>query len=193
MKHQQPDKSRVSIAIHDNRRQLSFLRSRQNMKKNIVQLSNGWSAEFENQGEFRMSTEGWNMSLNGPDHKRIRYFEKEIVLVNDFEGKQAQSCIQLSEDGRHGYLTTGLEFGWVIDFTRNLFAPHRVYISHHQGEKYLQAYEQPAFKGTQEYVRISGKLIYITFPFYNDEKFPRVWIEYLEVRKRQLDELYFRP
>jgi hypothetical protein len=161
------------------------------MKRNTV-LSNGWTAEFTNRGEFRMSAEGWNMLLSGPSQRRIRYFENEIVLVNDNDGTAAQSCIQLSDDGKHGYLTTGLEFGWVIDFAQGMIAPHRVYISHHQGEKCLSAYEQPAFRRTQEYVRIPGKLIYITFPFCKDEEFPRVWSEYLEVRRRQLDELYFK-
>lgn len=159
--------------------------------KTSVALSNGWNAEFENRGEFRMSTEGWNMLLYNPDHRKIRYFEREIVLVNDYDGTQAQSCIQLSDDGKHGYLTTGLEFGWVIDFTRCMIAPHRVYISHHQGEKYVSAYEQPAFRRTQEYVTISGKLIYITFPFCKDEDFPDVWKDYLKVRRRQLVEIYF--
>lgn len=158
----------------------------------MVSLANGWTAEFANQGEFRMSMEGWNMLLSGPDHRRIRHFEKEIVLVNDFDGTQAQSCLRLSDDGNHAYLTSGLEFAWVIDFPRCMFAPHRAYISHHQGEKYVSAYEQPALRRTQEYVTISGKLIYITFPFCTDEGFPRVWTEYLEIRKRQLDELYFK-
>ncbi len=160
--------------------------------KTSVALSNGWNAEFENRGEFRMSTEGWSMFLSNPDQRKIRYFEREIVLVNDHDGTQARSCIRLSDDGKHGYLTTGLEFGWIIDFARCMITPHRVYISHHQGEKYISAYEQPAFKRTQEYVTISGKLIYITFPFCKDEDFPRVWADYLEVRRRQLDELYFR-
>lgn len=161
------------------------------MKKSVA-LSNGWNAEFENRGEFRMSTEGWSMLLFGPDHRKIRYFAREIVLVNDHDGTQAQSCIELSDDGKNGYLTTGLEFGWVIDFAQGMIAPHRVYISHHQGEKYISLYEQPAFRRTQEYVRISGKLIYITFPFCKDDDFPCFWADYMEVRRRQLDELYFR-
>jgi hypothetical protein len=161
------------------------------MEKKIVPLPNGWTATFANQGEFRMSTEGWNLLLSGPAHRRINYFEKEIVLVNDYDGMQAESCIRLSDDGNHGYLTTGLEFAWVIDFARCMLSPHRVYISHHRGDKYLSAYEQPAFRQTQEYVTISGKLIYITFPFSTDEEFPRVWAHYLESRKRQLEELYF--
>lgn len=162
------------------------------MEKRIVSLSNGWTAEFQNLGEFRMSAEGWNMLLSGPDEKKIRFFEKEIVLVNDYDGTQAQSCLRLSEDGNHAYLSTGLEFGWVIDFARCMITPHRVYISHHHGEKYISAYEQPAFRRTQEYVTISGELIYITFPFCTDTEFPRVWGDYLEIRRRQLDELYFR-
>lgn len=132
------------------------------------------------------------MLLLSPDNRRIQYFMNEIVLVNDEDGSQAQSCIQFSKDQKYGYLTTGLEFGWVIDFSRYAFAPHRVYISHHNGDKYLSAFEQPAFKRTQEYVTIAGKLIYLTFPFCTDEDFPRVWAEYLEIRKRQLDETYFR-
>jgi hypothetical protein len=162
------------------------------MKNKTVLLSNGWTAEFVNKGEFRMSTEGWSLLLSGPNNRMIRYFEKEIVLVNDYDGKQAESCIQLSEDGKHGYLITGLQFAWVIDFAQGMIAPHRVYILHHQGEKHLSAYEQPAFGQMQEYVRISGKLIYITFPYCKDEEFPGVWAKYLGVRRQQLDELYFK-
>lgn len=131
------------------------------------------------------------MLLLGPAERRIRHFEDEIVLVNDNDGSQAQSCIRLSDDGKHGYLTTGLEFAWVIDFDRRMFSPHRVYISHRHGHKYVSAYEQPAYRRTQEYATIDGTLIYITFPFCGDEDFARVWTEYLEIRRRQLDETYF--
>ncbi len=162
------------------------------MEKRTVQLSNGWTAEFTNRGEFRMASEGWNMLLLGQNGSRIRYFEDEIVLVNDYDGSQAQSCIQLSDDGKHGYLTTGLEFAWIIDFGRCMISPHRVYISHHHGDKYVSAYEQPAYRKTQEYVTVGGKLIYITFPFCDDKDFSRVWTEYLEIRRRQLDETYFK-
>jgi hypothetical protein len=160
-------------------------------EKKTISLSNGWNAEFENRGEFRMSSEGWNMLLLGPDGKSIRWFENEIVLVNDYDGAQAQSCIKLSEDGNHGYLTTGLEANWVLDFQRCMFAPHRLYISHHQGQKYISAYEQPAFRRAQEYVTIDGKLIYITFPFCTEGDFAQVWDKYLTIRRKQLDETYF--
>ncbi len=39
---------------------------------------------------------------------------------------------------------------------------------------------------------MTGKHIYLTFPFTKDEDFPKVWEEYLLIRRRQLDELYFR-
>lgn len=162
------------------------------MDKRIVSLVNGWTAEFANQGEFRMSSEAWNMLLCGPAHRRIRHFEEEIVLVNDHDGAQVRSCIRLSDDGKYAYLTTGLEFAWVIDFSRCAFAPYRVYISHHQDDKHISVYEQPAFRRAQEYVTISGKLIYITFPFCTDEEFPRVWTQYQDIRKRQIAELYFK-
>lgn len=154
-------------------------------------LSNGWTAEFTNLGEFRMSTEGWDMLLTGPDGQSIHFFQKRIVLVNDYDGKQAKSCIQLSDDGKYGYLTDGLEGAWVLDFLRCMVAPHRFYIHHHQGDKSVAAFEQPAFRRTQEYVRISGKLIYITFPFCSDVDLPTMLADYIAVRKRQLDELYF--
>jgi hypothetical protein len=163
------------------------------MEKRLVTLSNGWNAEFINRGEFRMSSEKWSLLLTGPDLKRIGFFEKEIVLVNDFDGTQAESCIRLSDDGRHAHLTTGLEFAWVLDFQRCMFAPHRVYISHRQAENCVLVYELPAFRRTQEFVTISGKIVYITFPFCTGDDFPRAWAEYLDVRRRQLDELYFKP
>ena len=53
-------------------------------------------------------------------------------------------------------------------------------------------YEQPAFKRAREYISVTGKHIYLTFPFTKDEDFPKVWEEYLLIRRRQLDEIYFR-
>ncbi|WP_231669726.1 hypothetical protein [Pseudomonas lini] len=104
------------------------------MNKHRITLSNGWIAEFENQGEFRMSAEGWNLTLKGPDQKSIQYFNDKIVIVNDDNGAQAKSCIRLSNDGVYGYLSTGLDHGWVIYFARGMIAPHRVSISHrHDG------------------------------------------------------------
>ena len=161
------------------------------MKNRIVALSNGWTAEFTNLGEFKMSCEGWDMLLVGPDGQSIRYFQKRVVLVNDDDGKQAQSCIQLSDDGKHGYLTDGLDGAWVLDFERRMVAPHRLYIHHHQGDKYVSAFEQPTFRCAREYVTISGKLIYITFPFCAGTDLPAILGDYIVLRKRQLDELYF--
>ena len=37
-----------------------------------------------------------------------------------------------------------------------------------------------------------GKYIYLTLPLTKDEDFPKVWDEYLSIRRRQLDELCFR-
>ncbi|WP_259740209.1 hypothetical protein [Pseudomonas brassicacearum] len=159
-----------------------------------ITLPNGWIAEFENQGEFRMSAEGWNLVLRGPNQKSIQYFKDKIIVVNDDDGTQAKSCIRLSSDGVHGYLTTGLDQGWVIDFARCMIAPHRVQIHHHHDgyDESISMYEQPAFKRTREYISVTGMYIYLTFPFTKDEDFPKIWEEYLQIRRRQLDELYFR-
>lgn len=154
-------------------------------------LGNGWIAEFNNLGEFRMSCEGWDLMLNGPAGQSIRYFQKQPVLINDHDGKKAQSCIEISDDGVHGYLKDDFEQAWVLDFKRRMIAPHRLVIRHHSGEKYIAALEQPAFKRTQEYIRIGGRLIYITFPFAMDSELSRTLDDYLHVRKRQLDELYY--
>lgn len=154
-------------------------------------LPNGWKAEFSYLGEIRMSTEGWDMLLSGPDGQYIRYFQKRVVLVNDYNGEQAQSCIQLSDDGKYGYLKDGLEGAWVLDFARCMVAPHRFYIHHNQGDKYVSAFEQPAYRRAREYVTVAGKLIYITFPFCSDAELPNMLGDYLAVRKRQLVELYF--
>jgi hypothetical protein len=156
-----------------------------------TQLANGWTADFTYLGEFRMSCEGWDMQLRGPKGQAIHYFQKRVVLVNDFDGQHARSCIRLSDDGKYGYLTDDLEGAWILDFAKCMFAPYRFYIHHHQGEKYISAFEQPAFKRAQEYVTIAGKLMYVTFPFCSDEDFPRIWEDYLHVRRRQLNELYF--
>jgi len=88
------------------------------MERHRVRLRNGWTADFQNQGEFRMGAETWNMLLSGPGSMAIRHFENEIVLVNDRDGFQARSCIKLSEDGHRGYLSTGVEAHWVLDFER---------------------------------------------------------------------------
>lgn len=37
------------------------------------------------------------------DEQSIRYFQKQPVLINDHGGKKAQSCIEISDDGVHGY------------------------------------------------------------------------------------------
>src|SRR5690349_1996504 len=109
------------------------------MNNRTCVLSNGWTAEFTCLGEFQMSAEGWDMLLSGPNGQAICFFQKRIVLVNDYDGKQAQSCIQLSDDGKHGYLKDGMEEAWVLDFERRLVAPHRLYIHHSQGDKYISA------------------------------------------------------
>lgn len=63
------------------------------MNTHTITLANGWVASFENQGEFRMSAESWNLVLHGPDQRTLRYFDDQIVLVNDEDGTQASSCI----------------------------------------------------------------------------------------------------
>ena len=85
------------------------------MTNHRIELSNGWIAEFANQGEFRMDAEGWNLVLHGPQGQSIQYFNDQIVLVNDDDGTQAKACLQLSEDGVYGYLSTSVGTGWVID------------------------------------------------------------------------------
>ncbi len=138
-----------------------------------------------------MGCVGWDMILNGPEGQTMRYFHDKIVLVNDHDGQKAQSCIELSDDGNHGYLTDDMGGAWVLDFARCMIAPHRLSISHHQGDKYLTAFEQPAFRRTQEYARIRGRLIYITFPFCSDEDISGALDDYIRVRRQQLDALYF--
>jgi hypothetical protein len=75
-----------------------------------------------------------------------------------------------------------------------MIAPHRVSIYHYHDayDESVAAYEQPAFKRARQYISVVGKYIYLTFPLTKDEDFPKVWEEYLSIRRRQLDELYFR-
>ncbi|VVQ05584.1 hypothetical protein [Pseudomonas fluorescens] len=164
------------------------------MNKHQITLTNGWTATFDNNGEFRMGAEGWSLSLQGPDGRNIHYFADQIVLVNDDDGTQANSCLHLSTDGVYGYLSTAVDSCWVIDFSRCMIAPHRVNIRHYHDtyDESVAAYEQPAFKRTRQYISVVGKYIYLTFPLTKDEDFPKVWEEYLSIRRRQLDELYFR-
>lgn len=159
-----------------------------------IPLANGWIAEFKNQGEFRMGAEGWSLVLHGPHNACIQYFKDQIVVVNDDDGALAESCISLSSDGVYGYLSTGLNHGWVIDFARSMIAPHRITLAHHHDayDEHLALYEQPAFKRAREYIRVTDRLIYLTFPLTKDQDFPEVWAQYLLIRRRQLDELYFR-
>jgi hypothetical protein len=66
-------------------------------------------------------------------------------------------------------------------------------VHRHDGyDESISMYEQPAFKRARQYISVTGKHIYLTFPFTKDEDFPNVWEEYLLIRRRQLDELYFR-
>ena len=164
------------------------------MNKHVITLANGWTATFENNGEFRMDAEGWGLHLQGPDDRSIQYFADQIIVVNDDEGTQAQSCIRLSSDGVYGYLSTGMDSSWVIDFARVMIAPHRMNIHHHHDayDEGISLYEQPAFKRARQYIQVVGKFIYLTFPLTKVQDFPAVWNEYISIRRRQLDELYFR-
>ncbi|MDS9874243.1 hypothetical protein RMI40_05220 [Pseudomonas protegens] len=164
------------------------------MTTHRISLANGWTAEFTEQGEFRMGAVDWNLQLRGPEQQAIRYFESQIVLVNDEDGVQARKAISLSEDGVYGYLGSDMSHGWVIDFSRCMIAPHRVTISHYHYayDEYISLLEQPAYKRVREYISVSGRTYYLTFPLTRDEDFPKVWEEYLVIRRRQLDELYFR-
>ena len=164
------------------------------MNKRQITLANGWTATFENRGEFRMGAEGWGLVLQGPDNRTIQYFADQIILVNDEDGTQASSCIRLSSDGVYGYLSAAINSCWVIDFARGMIAPHRasIYHYHHAYDESISHYEQPAFKRERQYISVVGMHIYLTFPLTRDEDFPKVWDEYLSIRRRQLDELYFR-
>ncbi|MDH2077048.1 hypothetical protein [Pseudomonas atacamensis] len=163
------------------------------MNTRQITLANRWTATFQNIGEFRMGVEGWGLLLQGPNNQTIKYFADQIVLANDEDGNQANTCILLSGDGVYGYLRTAIDGDWVIDFARGMIAPHRVTIRHHHDayDESLSLYEQPAFKRARQYVSVVGKHIYLTFPLTRDEDFPNLWEEYLAIRKRQLDELYF--
>jgi hypothetical protein len=57
---------------------------------------------------------------------------------------------------------------------------------------FCSAYEQPAFKRALVYKR--DRQVYLSnLPILSkDEVSPNVWEEYLLIRRRQLDELYFR-
>ncbi|MGC5703356.1 hypothetical protein J4P02_24465 [Pseudomonas sp. NFXW11] len=164
------------------------------MNSHRITLANGWTAEFTEQGEFRMGAIAWNLQLHGPEQQRIAYFGEQIVLVNDEDGSRAQQCLSLSEDGVYGYLRTDLDHAWVIDFSRCMIAPHRetIYHYHHAYDESVSLNEQPAYKRVRQYIQVIGRFIYLTFPFTRDEDFPKVWAEYLAIRRRQLDELYFR-
>ncbi|UCZ85857.1 hypothetical protein LGQ10_06000 [Pseudomonas sp. L5B5] len=164
------------------------------MTRHILSLANGWTAEFVEQGEFRMGAVGWNLQLHGPEQQTIGYFKTQIVLVNDEDGERARKAISLSEDGVYGYLSTDMDERWVIDFSRCMIAPHRttIYHYHYAYDESISLSEQPAYKRVREYIRVIGWFIYLTFPLTRDEDFPKVWEEYLVIRRRQLDELYFR-
>ena len=84
--------------------------------------------------------------------------------------------------------------GWVIDFARGMLAPHRVDIRHyHDGyDESIALTEQPAFQRARQYIQVKGRFVYLTFPFIREAEFPKVWEQYVAIRRRQLDELYFR-
>ena len=156
-----------------------------------IELPNKWTATFTHKGEFRMACEFWDLELVGPNQENISYFKNKIVLVNDYEGEVAKTCIEISSDKRYGLLSDGNEGQWVIDFKQLKIAPYRWNIHHNKNDKYLAHYEQPAYMMTQEYVQMKNQLIYLTFPLTDISKLDSVIDSYLCIRKRQLEETYF--
>src|SRR5690606_40699636 len=69
--------------------------------------------------------EGWGLLLQGPDNRTIKYFADQIVLANDEDGNQANTCILLSVDGVYGCLRTAVYGDWVIDFARGMIADRK--------------------------------------------------------------------
>jgi hypothetical protein len=163
---------------------------------NVI-LTNGWSARFAHKGEFKMGCDYWDLELLSPADSRISFFVNKIVLVNDWDGSSAKECISLTEDGRKGYLRDGLEGAWVIDFECRLLAPHRWHVHHSkQGDSSrrsmsVAAYEQPCYKGFRDYLTVAGKLIYLTFPLSPERELESEINQYLSIRRRQLEEVYW--
>lgn len=157
-----------------------------------VTLANKWTCEFSNRGEFAMGCEYWGMILYGPNGESIFYFQDKIVVVNDFNGKKSKSCIELSNDGNYGYLRDDTQESWVIDFKHCKIAPHRIYIRHQKDDQSVSVFEQPAFRMAQEYIEFSSKKVYLTFPFYRDDEMQKIWDEYVSIRNKQIEELYFK-
>ena len=138
-----------------------------------------------------MSSDYWDLVLTNSSGDEITYFEDKIILVNDYDGQLADSCLKLSDEGNYGYLSDSLEGKWVIDFDTLKIAPHRWYIHYSYGDEHLSAYEQPTFRQARHYVRMKNELIYLTFPFTDIDEIDRVIEEYLEIRKEQLTKTYF--
>jgi len=57
---------------------------------------------------------------------------------------------------------------------------------------FCSVYEQPAFKRALVYKRDRQAYLSNLPILPKDEEFPKVWEEYLLIRRRRLDELYFR-
>ena len=156
-----------------------------------IVLDNKWTATFKYKGEFRMASEFWDLELTSPENVTISYFKNKIVLVNDFDGGCSKNCIEISKDGQFGFMHDGLQGEWVIDFKSLKIAPYRWYIHHDKDGKYLAHYEQPAYLMAREYVQMPNKLIYLTFPLTEIDQLDQVLSEYLDLRKRQLEDTYF--
>ncbi len=161
-------------------------------------LHNGWMATFSGGREFRMGAYRWGLILFSPDGKRIGYLGNDLILVNSkgiVEENEMLSSVVVSEDGKYGHII-GAYSEWIVDFENCKIAPYRISIDHRHKKEFedvlvVNVFEQPAYKGANEHLNIKDKHFYITFPFGTDEEIKNTMDEYLEIRRRQLDEVYF--
>ena len=156
-----------------------------------IELPNGWSALFRYKGEFRMGCDGWDLILSHTSGESIDYFTNSPVLVNDYDGSSANNAIKVSNEPNFIVINTDLDSRWVLNLSDRTIAPVLFRIHHNVKGKYLSALEQPCYKAAQEYIQLKGELVYLTFPLTPVATFKDVFEDYLEIRKRQLEETYF--
>ena len=138
-----------------------------------------------------MSTYGWGLKLVAPNKDEICFFEKHAIVNGDPRGEPYLSCIDLMENGKFGHLITDFGFEWIINFENKTIAPYRASIYHSKNGEHLTHFEQPSYQNARSYVREGSKLLYITFPFFDDRQLAQEWVNYVELRKSQLDVAYF--
>jgi hypothetical protein len=153
-------------------------------------LPNGWTATFKYLGEFKMGCDYWGMHL-ALNNDSINYFDKKIVLINDYNSESIKKAIRFDRSGIFAKISI-FEEEYIIDFSRLAMTCLKINITCNKGNNYVTVVDQPAMDRARNYVTVDENMIYCTFPFVEIYRFNKVMDAYLEERREQIMELYFK-